>query len=62
MGFPPEDRIREYTYYPGVDQPHSVVYWSTSFGLPTSKVYYYVTDQQNSVVGLIDAAGNLVNR
>ena len=63
MGFPPEDRIREYTYYPGVDQPHSVVYWSKNvLGAPISSIYYYVTDQQNSVVGLIDAAGNLVNR
>ena len=38
MGFPPEDRIREYTYYPGVDQPHSVVYWSKNvLGAPISK-------------------------
>ena len=45
--------VREYTYYPGVDQPHSV--------RMAGQTYYYVTDQPGSVTGLFNAANGVVN-
>ena len=45
--------VREYTYYPGVDQPHSVRI--------AGQTYYYVTDQPGSVTGLFNAANGVVN-
>ena len=52
------NRIAEYTYYPGIDRPHSVRRWSG--GVATT--YYYATDHPGNVVGLIDNANALVNR
>ncbi len=43
----------EYTYYPGVDRPHSV--------RRAGSMYYYVTDHPGNVVGLVDSAGTLRN-
>lgn len=51
-------RVAEYTYYPGVDQPHSVRRWSGG----TSATYYFATDHPGNVVGLIDGSNRLVNR
>ena len=46
--------IREYTYYPGVDQPHSVRSWPNG-----GATYYYATDNPGHVVGLIDGASQM---
>ncbi len=45
--------VAEYSYFPGVDQPHTVKRGGS--------VYYYLADGPGNVVGLLDAAGNLVN-
>jgi len=47
------NRLREYTYFPGIDSPHSM----RSGG----KIYYYVMDGLGNVNGLADTAGTLVN-
>ena len=49
--------IREYTYYPGVDRPHSVRSWPNG-----GAVYYYATDNSGHVVGLVDGANQVVSR
>jgi RHS repeat-associated protein len=49
------NRVAEYTYYPGVDRPHSVRRWSGG----TGTMYYFANDYPGSVVGMIDASGNL---
>ena len=46
--------LREYTYYPGVDEPHSLKQGSS--------VYYYATDFPGNVVGLIDSQNGLANQ
>ena len=43
----------EYTYYPGVDRPHSV--------RRAGAMYYFALDHPGNVVGLIDGAGTLRN-
>jgi len=50
-------RVVEYTYYPGIDRPHSVRRWSGG----TSTMYYYAMDLPNNVAGLIDSSNTLVN-
>lgn len=45
--------LAEYTYYPGIDQPHSMRRNGVN--------YYYATDYPGNVVGLIDASGSLIN-
>ena len=47
--------IRVYTYYPGVDRPHSV--WVAA----TQQNYYYATDNPGHVEGLISSTNQLVN-
>jgi RHS repeat-associated protein len=47
------NRVVEYTYYPGVDQPHS-----QRRGTATS---YYVQDFPGNVVGLVDGLNTLLN-
>jgi YD repeat-containing protein len=47
--------IRSYTYYPGVDRPHSVRVEATG------QTYYYATDFPGHVVGLVDSANALAN-
>jgi RHS repeat-associated protein len=47
--------IREYTYYPGVDRPHSVR------AAHSGASYYYATDHPGNVVGLINGAKQLEN-
>ena len=47
--------IREYTYYPGVDRPHSVR------AAHSGATYYYATDHPGNVVGLINGAQQLEN-
>lgn len=51
-------RIAEYTYYPGIDRPHSVQHWAG--GIATT--YYFATDFPGSVVALLDGTGAIVNR
>ncbi len=46
--------IREYTYYPGVDRPHSL--------RAGGQTYYYATDNPGHVVGLVDGANQIVNK
>ncbi len=45
--------VAEYSYFPGVDQPHTVKRGGS--------VYYYLADGPGNVVGLLDASGTLVN-
>lgn len=46
--------VREYTFYPGVDLPHSV--------RQNGQTYYYALEYPGHVVGLATAAGQVVNR
>jgi len=49
-------RLRTYSYYPGVDQPYSMI---TSAG----KRYYYISEiGAGHVLGVIDTTGAVVNR
>jgi hypothetical protein len=43
----------EYTYYPGVDRPHSIKRGSS--------IHYYATDFPGDVVGLIGSVHKLAN-
>jgi RHS repeat-associated protein len=45
--------VREYTYYPGVDNPHSV--------RQGGQMYYYLTESLGSVIGMVNSAGQVVN-
>jgi RHS repeat-associated protein len=47
--------LREYVYYPGVDQPHSV-------RTPTGQTYYYALEEPGHVVGLVTGAGAVANQ
>jgi hypothetical protein len=47
--------IREYTHLPGVDRPHSVRISATGAS------YYYASDNPGHVIGLVDAAKQVVN-
>ncbi len=47
------DMVAEYSYYPGVDHPHTL--------RRGGQVYYYLSDGPGHIVGLLDAAGTLVN-
>ncbi len=46
------NRIVEYSYYPGIDRPHSM----RRRGMNDS-VYYYATDHSNNVIGLFKSSG-----
>ena len=48
--------IREYTYYPGIDQPHSVRRVSDR------AVFYYSTELPGHVTGLVNASNQVVNQ
>ncbi|MDQ3592716.1 MAG: RHS repeat-associated core domain-containing protein, partial [Actinomycetota bacterium] len=50
--------IRTYTYYPGVDQPHSV----HVAGQAGEQTYYYAMDEPGHVKGLIDASNQVVTQ
>lgn len=45
---------REFTYYEGVDRPHSM--------RTGGQTYYYVRDHQGNVTGLVNSTGAVVNR
>lgn len=45
---------REYTYYPGVDSPHSV--------RQGGQMYYYLMEAPGHVAGLVDSQGQIVSR
>lgn len=49
-----ESVTAKYTYFPGIDRPHSVVRGGAK--------YYYAHGMTNSVLGLFDASGSPVNR
>jgi RHS repeat-associated protein len=49
------NRVAEYTYYPGIDQPHSM---RRSGG---GQLYYYATERPGHVVALLDASGSVVD-
>jgi RHS repeat-associated protein len=46
--------LAEYTYYPGTDLAHSVLRGTTR--------YYYATDDQGTVLALVNASGSVVNQ
>lgn len=50
--------LREYTYYPGIDQPHSMRQWAGGAG---GAIHYYVLQQPGHVHGLVNANDQLVN-
>jgi RHS repeat-associated protein len=47
--------LREYTYYPGMDRPHSM---RTADG----STYYYLTDELGTITGVANGSGVLANR
>ncbi|MGH7663738.1 MAG: RHS repeat-associated core domain-containing protein [Gemmatimonadaceae bacterium] len=47
--------VREYTYYPGTDRPHSVKRSSDG------AIFYYVTERPGHVTALVDASNQVVN-
>lgn len=51
------NRVAEYVYYDGVDQPHSM-----RRGGATGSTYFYATDFPGSVNALIDASGAIVRQ
>jgi len=51
------NRLAEYTYYPGVDQPHSLRRRGAA-----DSVFYYAQDVTGNVVGLVNGARVLVNQ
>lgn len=54
------NRIRSYTYWPGVDQPFSMRTWESG---QNGAVYYYALDlPSNSVRGLFNASGTITHR
>ena len=50
--------LREYTYYPGIDQPHGMRQWAGGAG---GASYYYVLQQPGHVKGLVNLNDQLVN-
>jgi RHS repeat-associated protein len=46
--------VREYTFYPGVDEPHSM--------RTGGQTYYYITERPGHVSGLVNSAGQVVNK
>lgn len=52
------NRIREYTYYQGIDTPHSMRQWANGEG---GRIYYYQMHQPGHVGGLVNASNQLVN-
>lgn len=50
--------LREYLYYPGVDEPHSVRVWAGGLG---GKLYRYAMESPGHVIGLMDSTGTVVN-
>jgi len=51
------NRLAEYTYFPWIDNPHSV-----RVGGPTGAMYYYAQDFPGNVTGLTNSSGTLVNQ
>jgi hypothetical protein len=51
--------LREYLYYPGVDEPHSVRVWAGGLG---GKLYRYAMESPGHVIGLMDSTGTVVNQ
>lgn len=45
----PAGEVTEYTYYPGIDRPHSI--------RRARSVHYYLTDHPGDVVALLDESG-----
>ncbi|HEX2209908.1 MAG TPA: hypothetical protein VHG93_19695 [Longimicrobium sp.] len=54
------NRIRTYTYWPGIDQPHSMRTWENG---ANGAVHYYAMDlPSNTVRGLFNMSGSLTHR
>jgi RHS repeat-associated protein len=54
------NRIRTYTYWPGIDQPHSMRTWENG---QNGATYYYALDLPSSTVrGLFNTSGTVTNR
>jgi RHS repeat-associated protein len=51
--------LREYTYYPNIDRPHSVVQRE---GSRKDETFYYAMEEPNNVAALIDKNNQLTNR
>src|SRR6185503_12573176 len=49
------NRIRSYSYYPAADRPHSMKQESNG------AVYYYVMEEPEHVIGLVNTSNALVN-
>jgi RHS repeat-associated protein len=52
------NRIREYTYLPGIDRPHSMRQWANG---EKGAMYYYQLQTPGHVNALLDLGGNVVN-
>ncbi|HYR08210.1 MAG TPA: RHS repeat-associated core domain-containing protein, partial [Longimicrobium sp.] len=52
------NRIREYTYFPGIDRPHSMRQWAGGGG---GAIYYYQMQRPGHVSGLVNTSNQLVN-
>jgi RHS repeat-associated protein len=48
--------VREYSYYPGIDNPHAVRQSATG------AVFYYATDGRGSVIALVNKSNQVVNQ
>jgi len=53
----PTTPLAEYTYYPGIDQPHSV-----RRRMRSDSVFYYAQDFPGSILGLVNGSNVIVNR
>jgi RHS repeat-associated protein len=51
--------LREYTHYPGIDRPHSVIQRE---GSRKDETFYYAMAEPNNVAGLIDRNNQVTNR
>ena len=52
------NRIRDYTYLPGIDQPHSMRQWASGAG---GAIFYYQMQKPGHVSGLVNTSNQLVN-
>lgn len=50
--------LREYVYYPGIDQPHALRVWTGG----TSRTYYYAVEAPGHVMGVFDDSARAVAR
>lgn len=53
------NRIREYSYLPGIDRPHAMRQWANGAG---GAMYYYQLQSPGHVEALVDLSRNVVNQ